>query len=55
MSWAEQAENWIAWARTGDDGYAFFSESFFELVPKPVGKCVSLLDFEWAPYFPVGK
>lgn len=42
MSWAEQAENWIAWARTGDDGYSFYSQSFFELVPRPVGRAIEL-------------
>jgi SAM-dependent methyltransferase len=42
VSWAEQAENWIAWVRTGDDGYASYNASFFELLPPPVGLTIEI-------------
>ena len=42
MSWAEQAENWIAWVRTGDDGYAFYNASFFERLPPPTGRTIEI-------------
>jgi ubiquinone/menaquinone biosynthesis C-methylase UbiE len=42
LSWAEEAENWIAWARTGDDGYTGYNASFFELLPPPVGRTIEL-------------
>jgi SAM-dependent methyltransferase len=43
VSWAEQAENWIAWARSSDDSYSFYSASFFELVPPPsAGRTIEL-------------
>lgn len=34
--WEEQAQNWIAWARTpGHDVYWSYRDAFFELVPEP--------------------
>jgi ubiquinone/menaquinone biosynthesis C-methylase UbiE len=42
MTWAEQAENWIAWARTTNDGYSHYSPSFFELLPPPGGRAIEL-------------
>lgn len=42
MSWAEQAENWIAWTRTGDDGYTAYNASFFELLPPPAGRTIEI-------------
>jgi SAM-dependent methyltransferase len=34
--WEEQAQNWIAWARTPDhDVYWSYRDAFFELVPEP--------------------
>jgi ubiquinone/menaquinone biosynthesis C-methylase UbiE len=42
VSWAEQAENWIAWTRTGDDGYSAYNASFFELLPPPVGRTIEI-------------
>jgi ubiquinone/menaquinone biosynthesis C-methylase UbiE len=35
MSWQEQAENWILWARSEDDSYWHYRDAFFELVPAP--------------------
>jgi ubiquinone/menaquinone biosynthesis C-methylase UbiE len=42
VSWTEQAENWIAWARTGEDSYPFYCDSFFELVPRPAGRAIEI-------------
>lgn len=42
MSWTQEAENWIAWARTGDDGYTGYNASFFELLPPPTGRTIEL-------------
>jgi ubiquinone/menaquinone biosynthesis C-methylase UbiE len=33
VTWSEQAENWILWARAEDDSYWDYRDSFFELVP----------------------
>jgi SAM-dependent methyltransferase len=33
--WEEQAQNWIAFARSGEDSYWFYRDPFFELVPEP--------------------
>ena len=36
MSWEDQAENWLAWARTpGHDAYWYYRDAFFPLVPPP--------------------
>jgi SAM-dependent methyltransferase len=35
MSWTEEAENWIAWARSEDDSYWHYRDAFFELLPAP--------------------
>lgn len=35
VDWEREAENWIAFARLGDDAYWEYSPSFFELVPPP--------------------
>ena len=35
MSWTEQAENWILWARSQDDSYWHYRDAFFELVLAP--------------------
>jgi SAM-dependent methyltransferase len=32
-SWEDQAEDWIAWARTTNDSYWSYRDSFFQLVP----------------------
>jgi SAM-dependent methyltransferase len=42
VSWEEQADNWIAWARSPDDSYWFYREAFFELLPDSVGAVVEL-------------
>jgi ubiquinone/menaquinone biosynthesis C-methylase UbiE len=33
VSWSEQADNWILWARSDDDSYWHYRSAFFELVP----------------------
>jgi hypothetical protein len=33
--WEEQAQNWIALARSGEDSYWFYRDLFFELMPEP--------------------
>ena len=36
MSWEDQAENWLAWARTpGHDAYWSYRDAFFPLLPAP--------------------
>ncbi len=36
MSWEDQAENWLAWARTpGHDAYCSYRDAFFPLLPAP--------------------
>jgi SAM-dependent methyltransferase len=36
VTWEDEAQNWIAWARTpGHDAYWKYSPAFFELVPPP--------------------
>jgi 2-polyprenyl-3-methyl-5-hydroxy-6-metoxy-1,4-benzoquinol methylase len=36
MKWEDQAENWLAWARTpGHDAYWYYRDAFFPLVPAP--------------------
>lgn len=35
MSWREQAENWILWARSEDDSYWHYRDAFFELLTAP--------------------
>jgi ubiquinone/menaquinone biosynthesis C-methylase UbiE len=35
VSWSEQADNWILWARSENDAYWHYREAFFELVPAP--------------------
>jgi SAM-dependent methyltransferase len=36
VSWEDQAENWLAWARTpGHDAYWSYRDAFFPLVPPP--------------------
>src|SRR5262245_24605603 len=36
MSWEDQAENWLAWARTpGHDAYWSYRDLFFRLLPAP--------------------
>jgi ubiquinone/menaquinone biosynthesis C-methylase UbiE len=36
IDWEQEAENWIAWARTpGHDAYWQFRDAFFELLPPP--------------------
>jgi SAM-dependent methyltransferase len=36
MDWEDQAERWLAWARTpGHDAYWHYREAFFPLVPPP--------------------
>ncbi len=36
QDWEQEAENWIAWARTPDhDAYWLFRDSFFRLLPSP--------------------
>src|SRR5262245_56300904 len=36
MSWEDQAENWLAWARTlGHDAYWSYRDAFFPLLPPP--------------------
>jgi SAM-dependent methyltransferase len=42
LTWTEEADNWIAWARTGDDGYAGYNTAFFELLPPAVGRTIEL-------------
>jgi SAM-dependent methyltransferase len=35
VSWTDQAENWILWARSEDDSYWHYRDAFFELLPAP--------------------
>jgi ubiquinone/menaquinone biosynthesis C-methylase UbiE len=42
LSWTEEAENWIAWVRAGDDGYTGYNASFFELLPPAAGRTIEL-------------
>jgi SAM-dependent methyltransferase len=36
VNWEDQAENWLAWARTpGHDAYWHYRDAFFPLVPPP--------------------
>jgi ubiquinone/menaquinone biosynthesis C-methylase UbiE len=36
MSWEDQADNWLAWARTpGHDAYWSYRDAFFPLLPAP--------------------
>jgi SAM-dependent methyltransferase len=35
VTWTEQAENWILWARSEDDSYWHYRDAFFGLVPAP--------------------
>jgi SAM-dependent methyltransferase len=41
-AWEQQAESWIAWARTGHDAYWFYGDAFFELVPEPGGRTLEI-------------
>ena len=41
--WKNQADNWLAWARTpGFDAYWKYSQAFFELVPAPRGRTLEV-------------
>lgn len=41
--WEEQAQNWIAWARTtGHDVYWSYRDAFFELAPPPGGTALEV-------------
>lgn len=41
--WTNQADNWLAWARTpGFDAYWKYSQAFFELVPAPRGRTLEV-------------
>ena len=41
--WKNQAENWLAWARTpGFDAYWTYSPTFFQLVPEPRGRTLEV-------------
>lgn len=42
MSFEDRAETWIAWARHPWDSYWFFRETFFELVPPPLGRTLEV-------------
>lgn len=42
MTWEEQADDWIAWARLPNDAYWFYREAFFELVPAPGGRALEV-------------
>jgi SAM-dependent methyltransferase len=42
MSWTEEAENWIAWARSEDDSYWHYRAAFFELLPAPGGRTLEI-------------
>jgi SAM-dependent methyltransferase len=42
QEWEEQAENWIAWARSGKDAYTRYRDAFFELVPAPGGAALEV-------------
>jgi SAM-dependent methyltransferase len=36
MTWEDQAENWLAWARTpGHDAYWYYRDALFPLLPPP--------------------
>ena len=45
MSWEDQAENWLAWARTpGHDAYWAYRDAFFPLLPAPGRRTLGVCD-----------
>ena len=40
--WKNQADNWLAWARTPGDAYWNYFQAFFELVPPPRGRTLEV-------------